>query len=125
LSPLRDENIMIVGGGMTVHNLRASMPVLGAGIQDHVYPFTPKFNDAAVKAVTTSKGEKREDDLRGLYKRQDLRLAHPSLEHLMPLAVCCGAAGDDIGECLFKAVEFGALGWASFCFGGTGDKNTN
>lgn len=116
---------MIVGGGMTVHNLRASMPVLGAGIQDHVYPFTPEFNDAAVKAVTTSTGEKREEDLRGLYKRQDLRLAHPSLEHLMPLAVCCGAAGDDIGECLFKTVEFGALGWASFCFGGTGDGKTN
>jgi len=53
-----------------------------------------------------------------LYKREDLRFAHPTLEHLMPLAVCVGAAGDDEGECLFKTVEYGALGWASFVFGG-------
>lgn len=122
LSSLRDQNIMIVGGGMTVHNLRASMPVLsGGGGGDRVYPFTPAFNDAAVKAATSNTGPTREEDIRGLYKREDLRLAHPSLEHLMPLAVCCGAAGEDKAECLFKTVEFGALGWASFCFGGTSD----
>jgi 4,5-DOPA dioxygenase extradiol len=112
---------MIVGGGMTVHNLRASMPVLAAGIRDHVYPFTPAFNDASVSASISRAGAEREADIRGLYKRDDLRLAHPSLEHLMPLAVCCGAAGEDVGECLFKDVEHGALGWASFCFGGTKD----
>jgi aromatic ring-opening dioxygenase catalytic subunit (LigB family) len=110
---------MIIGGGMTVHNLRASMPILSIGGQDQVYPFTSAFNDAAVAVATNKTATEREDDLRGLYKRDDLRLAHPSLEHLMPLAVCCGAAGDDEGECLFKTVEFGALGWASFCFGGT------
>jgi len=94
------------------------MPVLGAEARDHVYPFTPAFNDAAVQAATTSKGEKREEEIKELYKREDLRFAHPTLEHLMPLAVCVGAAGDDEGECLFKTVEYGALGWASFVFGG-------
>ena len=121
LSSLRDQNIMIIGGGMTVHNLRASMPVVSVGAGDHIYPFTPTFNDATVKAATLNTGEKREEDVRGLYKREDLRLAHPSLEHLMPLVVCCGAAGEDKAECLFKTVEFGALGWASFCFGGIPD----
>src|SRR5271170_5292680 len=125
LSSLREQNIAIVGGGMTVHNLRASMPVLSAGAGDHVYPFTPAFNDAAVKAASSNTGTTREEDVRGLYKREDLRLAHPSLEHLMPLAVCCGAAGEDKAECLFKTVEFGALGWASFCFGGAPDAATS
>jgi 4,5-DOPA dioxygenase extradiol len=111
---------MIIGGGMTVHNLRASMPLLGSSdTKNHVYPFTPEFNDAAVTAATSRKGKEREEDAKELYARDDLRLAHPSLEHLMPLAVCCGAAGEDIGECLFKTVEYGAMGWASFCFGGT------
>jgi aromatic ring-opening dioxygenase catalytic subunit (LigB family) len=119
LAPLRDQNIMIIGGGMTVHNLRASMPILSTGGRDKVYEFTPAFNDAAVGAATAKSGDEREEDVRELYKREDLRLAHPSLEHLMPLAVCCGAAGEDRGECLFQTVEFGALGWASFCFGGT------
>jgi 4,5-DOPA dioxygenase extradiol len=117
LAPLRDENIMIVGGGMTVHNLRASMPLLGGQMLDQVYPFTPEFNDATVATATNKVGKEREEDARNLYKRKDLRLAHPSLEHLMPLAVCVGAAGNDKGECLFKTVEFGAMGWASFRFG--------
>jgi 4,5-DOPA dioxygenase extradiol len=125
LSSLRDQNIMIIGGGMTVHNLRASMPFLGTDICNNVYPFTQDFNDATVKAVTTNMTAKREEDIHGLYKREDLRLAHPSLEHLMPLAVCCGAAGDDVGECLFKAVEYGALGWANFRFGGSKEGDTD
>ena len=104
---------------MTVHNLRASMPLLGSDAKNHVYPFTPEFNDAAVAAATSKNGKQREEDVKGLYQRDDLRLAHPSLEHLMPLAVCCAAAGEDVGECLFKTVEYGAMGWASFCFGGT------
>jgi aromatic ring-opening dioxygenase catalytic subunit (LigB family) len=110
---------MIVGGGMTVHNFRASMPVFSTGAQDQVYQFAPAFNDAAVSVSTGKTSTAREDDVRGLYKREGLCLAHRSLEHLMPLAACCGAVGDDKGECLFKTVEFGALGWTSFCFGGS------
>jgi len=103
---------------MTVHNLRAAMPMLGTDARNHVYPFTPAFNDAAVSAATSKRGTQRETDIQNLYKREDVRLAHPTLEHLMPLAVCVGAAGDDEAECLFQTVEYGALGWASFCFGG-------
>jgi hypothetical protein len=38
LSPLRTQNVIILGGGMTVHNLRASMPLLGSDRRNHVYP---------------------------------------------------------------------------------------
>jgi 4,5-DOPA dioxygenase extradiol len=117
LSSLRDENIMIVGSGMTAHNLRASMPLLSTGAEDRVYPFTPLFNDAAVEATASKTGAQREEDIRNLFERPELRMAYPTLEHLMPLAVCCGAAGDDIGECLFQKVEYGGMGWSNFVFG--------
>jgi 4,5-DOPA dioxygenase extradiol len=98
------------------------MPLLGAEAKDHVYPFTLAFNNATVLATISKRGLQREEEIKEIFKREDLRFAHPTLEHLMPLAVCVGAAGEDGAECLFKTVEYGALGWASFCFGGSKDE---
>jgi aromatic ring-opening dioxygenase catalytic subunit (LigB family) len=58
LSALRDQNVMIVGGGMTVHNLRASMPLFGTDAAGRVYQFTPAFNDAAVMQQLPNKRPK-------------------------------------------------------------------
>jgi hypothetical protein len=68
---------------MTVHSLRASMPLLEAQMKDQVDSFTPEFNDASVAAATNKVGKEREEDRRSLCKRKDLRLAHPSLEHFL------------------------------------------
>jgi hypothetical protein len=105
---------MIVGGGMTIHNLRTAMPEPRAGGRNHLYPFTPAFNDATEEAATARTGTQREDDMRSLFKREDLRVAHPSLEHLTPLVPCYGAIGEDVGKCLFKTVEYGAMGGPTF-----------
>jgi hypothetical protein len=53
------------------------MPLLGGQMLDQVYPFTPEFNDATVATATNKVGKEQEEDARNLYKRKDLRLAHP------------------------------------------------
>jgi hypothetical protein len=79
---------MIVGGGIIVHNRRVATPLLEAGARDQIYP-SPKpsiiYVCGAIDAATTKTGTEREEDIRNLYKRGDIRLAHPNLEHVMPL----------------------------------------
>jgi 4,5-DOPA dioxygenase extradiol len=54
------------------------------------------------------------------YRRQapHAALMHPTDEHLLPLHVAAGAAGDDApGRRLFAEVQWGHLGMDAFAFG--------
>ena len=51
-----------------------------------------------------------------LLKRHDARQAHPTFDHLLPIFVGAGAAGDDIGERLWTLKE-GSMSWAQYRFG--------
>jgi len=52
----------------------------------------------------------------GLMRRGDARKAHPSLEHLLPVYVAAGAAGEDLGVRLWTLPEK-SLSWAQYRFG--------
>lgn len=86
LAPLRDEGVLIVGSGMTYHNLRAFGP--GAA------PVSEAF-DAWLREAAVQPEAERDRRLTAWSKAPAARQAHPREEHLLPLMVIAGAAGND------------------------------
>ncbi|KAJ2506258.1 hypothetical protein GGI11_006727 [Coemansia sp. RSA 2049] len=92
LAPLRDQGVVIVGSGMAVHNLRdlfGSGPSSGGAIRPYVKPFDMEVD----RAVIESAPDARRAAMVALASSDNLRKAHPTLEHLLPLHVAVGAAG--------------------------------
>ena len=89
LEPLRDEDVLIVGSGMSYHNLRSF--------------FRPGKADAEAKAFDDWLADAATDPARRNERLVHWRDApsaiacHPEPEHLLPLHVVAGAAGADIG----------------------------
>lgn len=112
LSSLRDENIQIIVSGMAVHNLRDLWTAMQ---KPGPMPYAVSF-DAALKEAAEQKPETRQTAMAELLKRSDARRAHPSFEHLLPIHIGAGAAGDDQGKQLFTLAE-GSMSWAQYRFG--------
>jgi aromatic ring-opening dioxygenase catalytic subunit (LigB family) len=86
LAPLRDEGVFIIGSGMTYHNLRALNP--------RAAPVAEAF-DAYLRAAVALDPESRALALRDWASAPGARQSHPREEHLLPLMVVVGAAGND------------------------------
>jgi 4,5-DOPA dioxygenase extradiol len=85
----------------------------GLGLTPCSYSFT--FDDALNDAVT-SDPEEREEKMQELMKRSDGRQAHPTLDHILPMYVAAGAAGQSSGKQLWTMPEI-SLSWAQYRFG--------
>lgn len=95
LASLRDEGVLIVGSGMSFHNMRGyGDPRFG--------PISETFDRWLVQAVE-SPPLQREQALVDWAQAPSARLCHPprAEEHLLPLMLAAGAAGDDAGHCIF------------------------
>ena len=90
LAPLRDEGVLIVGSGMSYHNLPRFMR--GGGSSD------AKIFDDWLTAAATADPKRRDELLSHWAEAPSARQAHPREEHLMPLMVAAGAAGGDKGR---------------------------
>ncbi|KAI0838155.1 LigB-domain-containing protein [Hypoxylon sp. FL0890] len=112
VAPLRDENIVIIGAGMSVHNLRDFFVTQG---DPRPLPYTVSFDEALKEAVESPPSE-RQARMREVAKRPDARQAHPRFDHLMPVYVAAGAAGEDVGKRTWTLHE-GSMGWAQYRFG--------
>ena len=109
LAPLRDEDVLIVGSGLSYHNLRAFGP---AGHQA-----SRVFDDWLSSAVQRPQAE-RDALLQQWEAAPAARLAHPREEHLLPLMVAAGAAGQDLGRHSYRQGDFmGGLTVSSYRFG--------
>jgi len=100
LSPLRDEGVLIVGSGMSFHNLRG-----------YFRPETPEraraFDTWLTYAVESPAAER--DDLLTRWREAPFAAyAHPREEHLIPLMVTAGAGGDAPGSRIFTDEPVGA-----------------
>jgi aromatic ring-opening dioxygenase catalytic subunit (LigB family) len=101
LQPLRDENVLIVGSGMSYHNLRR----LFSG---RVIPESDSF-DAWLTDAVTQPGEARAKRLRHWEEAPFARDAHPEPEHLIPLMIAAGGGEADIGRRTFQDRVMGAI----------------
>ncbi len=110
---LREENVQIIVSGMAVHNLR-DMGV--AMSQKRAMPYTVSFDRALQEAVETLPGEARDRAMKGLLRRADARVAHPTFEHLLPIHVGVGAAGADRGKMVWTIPD-GSVSWGQYRFG--------
>src|SRR5690606_1419287 len=89
LAPLRDEGVLIVGSGMSYHNLRELFD------RETAVPVAEAF-DAWLQAAATSSPTERDAAFSAWTAAPGARRAHPREEHLIPLHVIAGAAGDDV-----------------------------
>jgi aromatic ring-opening dioxygenase catalytic subunit (LigB family) len=100
LAPLRDEGVLIVGSGMSFHNLRAYM-------RPETAERARAFDEWLTKAVESS-AEKRDVLLKDWKQAPFAAFAHPREEHLIPLLVAAGAGGTAAGKRVFTDEPMGA-----------------
>ena len=96
LTPLRDEGVLIVGSGMSFHNMRGyGDPRFG--------PISDEFDRWLTDAVQADP-EQRRQALIDWAQAPSARLSHPprAEEHLLPLMVVAGAASGDKGQRVFS-----------------------
>jgi aromatic ring-opening dioxygenase catalytic subunit (LigB family) len=105
LAPLRDEGVLIVGSGMSWHNMRGFSPAFTER--------SAKFDQWLEAAVTDPAN--RDAALAHWDSAPYGREAHPREEHLLPLMVAAGAAPgepavvafrDTVMDVVVSAVEF-------------------
>ena len=103
LAPLRDEGVLIVGSGMSFHNMR----VFHYGDNDLI-PSSEEFDVWLREAVAGTSPEERARLLTDWERAPGGRFAHPYEDHLLPLMVTAGAAGTDTGAVAFSCRAMGA-----------------
>lgn len=111
IAPLRDEGVMIVGSGFSFHDTMAMRNGTGATSSATF----DRWLDDTLTGVSTA--ERRERVLRWT-TAPAARAAHPREDHLLPLMVAVGAAGDDVGTRIYHQPDFmGAITASSYRFG--------
>jgi len=103
LAPLRDEGVLFVGSGMSFHNMRAfrygdNVPIAGA----------ENFDGWLAETVLDADCDRRNAALAQWEKAPGARFAHPREEHLIPLMVIAGAAGQTPGKLAWHGRAMGA-----------------
>jgi 4,5-DOPA dioxygenase extradiol len=110
LKPLREKGVLIVGSGNIVHNLMA----LSRGGEP--YDWAEDFDARAAQAISRR-------DFAALAKplslARTLQLAHPTLEHYLPVLFPLGVADDKDELSFFNAsIDMGSISMRSFVLGG-------
>ncbi len=112
LTPLRHEGVLIVGSGLSYHNLRHFGP--------QAREVSKAFDDWLDQTVVQATPRQRIDGLLAWESAPSARIAHPREEHLIPLMVAVGAAGDEVGERVYhEDVFMGGIAVSSFRFSAT------
>ena len=98
LAPLRDEGVLIIGSGMSYHNMR------GYG-DPRSTPIAAEFDRWLTETVALPAAERNARLANWASASGPAgRLSHPprAEEHLLPLHVVAGAAGDSVGRRVFS-----------------------
>ena len=110
LAPLRDEGVLIVGSGLSYHNLRQFFSRAAYGPSRE---FDAWLNGALLGGSPADRAKL----LTAWETAPSARAAHPREEHLLPLMVAVGAAGDDSAEQDYHEKDFlGGITVSSYRF---------
>ncbi|EJC85237.1 hypothetical protein Rleg4DRAFT_7779 [Rhizobium leguminosarum bv. trifolii WSM2297] len=111
LAPLRDEGVLIIGSGLSYHNLSA---MRGTGGYEPSRRFDAWLQETLVHAPSNERTER----LIAWEQAPAARAAHPREDHLIPLLVVVGAAENEPGVTTYHQKDFaGGLTASSFRFG--------
>lgn len=111
LAPLRDEGVLIIGSGLSYHNLQE---IRGTG----GYEPSRRFDDWLQQTLIHMPPDVRAERLLAWEKAPFARAAHPREDHLIPLMVTVGAAEDEPGAVTYHQSDFfGGMTASSFRFG--------
>lgn len=109
LAPLREQGVLIIGSGLSFHNLRA-FNAAGASAS-HAF-------DGWLQQTMALPPQERSAQLMQWEQAPAARLAHPREEHLLPLMVVLGAAENEAAGMPYHEDAFmGGLAVSSFRFG--------
>jgi aromatic ring-opening dioxygenase catalytic subunit (LigB family) len=112
IAPLRDEGVLIVGSGLSYHNLRE----FGPGGERA----SREFDEWLSATLLASDPTERTRRLRHWDEAPSARLAHPAEDHLIPLMVAVGAAEDEAAVRTYhEKTMAGHITSSSFRFGST------
>lgn len=112
LAPLRDEGVLIIGSGLSYHNLRAFGPAAKEP--------SALFDAWLQRVLASTDPAQRASALTDWEAAPAARQAHPREEHLLPLMVAVGAAQAEAATCVYHEDNFvGGVTVSSFMFGGT------
>lgn len=110
LAPLRDEGVLILGSGLSFHNLRQFGP---QGAQA-----SAAFDAWLQHALLDLPPQERERAMLHWSDAPAARAAHPREDHIVPLWVALGAAEQEAAACVYhEEAFFGSLTVSSFRFG--------
>lgn len=111
LAPLRDEGVLIIGSGLSYHNLRDFRG--SAGIEP-----SRVFDAWLHETLIAVRPEERTSRLIDWEQAPLARAAHPEEDHLVPLMAVVGAAETDAGAVVYHQKDlFGGITASSFRFG--------
>ncbi len=110
LAPLRHEGVLIVGSGLSYHNLRVFGPAAKAP--------SAAFDGWLWQALSGSDLDQRSASLVAWEQAPSARQAHPREEHLLPLMVAVGAAEQELTTRVYHEQDFfGGISVSSYRFG--------
>lgn len=107
LAPLREQGVLLIGSGMSFHNLR----VFGHDVRSQSRAFDTWLTEAVAHTHTA-----RAEQLNAWHEAPSGRFSHPREEHLLPLMVIAGAADQESGKKVFEAEIMGSV-ISAFQFG--------
>lgn len=112
LAPLRSEGVLIIGSGLSYHNLRHMGPA--------AHDASKAFDDWLQQTLIESDPQARSARLLVWDRAPAARMAHPQEDHLIPLMVAVGAAESERAQRTYhEEAFFGGVVVSSFRFGST------
>lgn len=116
LAGLREQGVLLLGSGGVTHNQGVfRRGFLSGGEVAVPEAFSREFDAWVSSVVTTRTGEDRARALARFGEHPRARLAHPTVEHFLPLLVIAGAAGSSRGERRFVGFQH-SLSTTAFAF---------
>ncbi|MGE0152365.1 MAG: class III extradiol ring-cleavage dioxygenase [Reyranellaceae bacterium] len=106
LAPLCEEEVLVMGSGSIVHNLRG-LDFAGGEPQDWARDFEEWAHQAILRGDSQALTRYR-------HTAPGAAQSHPRDEHLLPLLVPFGAAGGKPGRALHRSFELGNLGMGAW-----------
>ncbi|MGE3757214.1 MAG: class III extradiol ring-cleavage dioxygenase [Pseudobdellovibrionaceae bacterium] len=112
LAPLRDEGVLIVGSGSSYHNMRGFFGHVKSATED-----SRDFDSWLQTAMASSPDDRWQQIANWKSDAPHARAVHPREDHLIPLMVAVGAAGNDKAILIYNELFMRTVMVSSFRFG--------